>query len=434
MPDAASAVSALDRHGGADVETPAVSQPSGAALGAVTPRRIVVHDYAGHPFQVQLSRKLASRGHEVHHLYFAADKTPRGALQKTAADPASFHVVPVDIKGEFKKYNLVARVRQEAEYGRAAAEVINRLAPDVLINANVPVEALRVIRQRCRTDGRQFVVWLQDILSVGVSKLAKEKLPVVGGLVGHYFLRTEQKTLRAADHIVCITPDFLSVLDGWRIDTGKCSVIENWAPIEEIQPFSGPSSWRSEHGLSGKRIVLYSGTLGLKHNPGLLVDAAKALAADPRFVDVALVVVAEGMGANLLKAEKDKLGLANLRLMGFQPYEKLSEILSQAEVLLAVIEKDAGIFSVPSKVLSYMCAGRPVLLSTPVDNLATKTVARADAGRSVPPDDPQAFTAELLDLLGDPTATAALGRNARAYAERTFDIETIADRFEAIWR
>ncbi|WGF87260.1 glycosyltransferase family 4 protein [Marinivivus vitaminiproducens] len=397
------------------------------------PRKIVVHDYAGHPFQVQLSRKLASRGHEVHHLYFSADKTPRGALQKTPSDPATFHVVPVDIKGEFKKYNLVARVRQEGEYGRAAAEVINRLAPDVLINANVPVEALRVIRQRCRTGGRSFVIWLQDILSVGVSKLAKEKLPVVGGLVGQYFLRTEKKTLNAADHIVCITPDFLSVLQDWKVDTGKCSVIENWAPIEEIHPFKGESSWRAEHGLVGKRIVLYSGTLGLKHNPGLLVAAAKALASDHRFDDVVLVVVAEGMGANLLKAEKDKHGLANLRLMGFQPYEKLSEILSQAEVLLAVIEKDAGIFSVPSKVLSYMCAGRPVLLSTPTDNLATKTVERAKAGTSVPPDDAEAFTRALLELLADPTGTAELGRNARAYAERTFDIETIADRFETIW-
>ena len=34
--------------------------------------KIIVHDYAGHPFQVQLSRRLASRGHEVLHLYCAS--------------------------------------------------------------------------------------------------------------------------------------------------------------------------------------------------------------------------------------------------------------------------------------------------------------------------------------------------------------------------
>jgi hypothetical protein len=33
--------------------------------------RVVVHDYAGHPFQVELSRALAARGQDVFHLYRA---------------------------------------------------------------------------------------------------------------------------------------------------------------------------------------------------------------------------------------------------------------------------------------------------------------------------------------------------------------------------
>ena len=44
--------------------------------------RILVHDYAGHPFQVQLSRELARRGHEVRHAYASALQTPRGELVK----------------------------------------------------------------------------------------------------------------------------------------------------------------------------------------------------------------------------------------------------------------------------------------------------------------------------------------------------------------
>ena len=42
--------------------------------------RISIVDYAGHPFQVQLSRKLAERGHDVLHLYFGQAITPRGML------------------------------------------------------------------------------------------------------------------------------------------------------------------------------------------------------------------------------------------------------------------------------------------------------------------------------------------------------------------
>ncbi|WGF86751.1 glycosyltransferase family 4 protein [Marinivivus vitaminiproducens] len=398
-------------------------------------RKIVVHDYAGHPFQVQLSRKLAERGYEVHHLYFAADATPRGALRRLPGDPDTLSIVPVSLATAFQKYALVKRVLQEAEYGRLVAATINEIAPDVLINANVPIAALTAIRRRCKIPfpDRSFVIWLQDILSVGVGKLTREKLPLIGSLVGDAFHRAEKRNLNAADHIVCITQDFIPLLQGWRVDTGKCSVVENWAAIDEIRPFAGPSPWRKEHGLEGKRIVLYGGTLGFKHDPSLLIAAARALAADPACADVALVVVAEGIGVDMLRAEKERHGLANLHLMPFQRYERLSEIFSQAEILLAVLSDNAGIFSVPSKVLGYMCAGRPILLSAPEENLATATVRRAGAGIGVRPGDHDGFVSHLTALLEEPGRAAELGRNARAYAERTFDIETIADRFEQIW-
>jgi colanic acid biosynthesis glycosyl transferase WcaI len=44
--------------------------------------KLVVHDYCGHPFQVQLSRNLAMRGHDVTHIYFADDPGPKGALAR----------------------------------------------------------------------------------------------------------------------------------------------------------------------------------------------------------------------------------------------------------------------------------------------------------------------------------------------------------------
>ena len=50
--------------------------------------RILVHDYAGHPFQVQLSRELARRGHDVLHLYCSSTHTPRGDLARASGRPA----------------------------------------------------------------------------------------------------------------------------------------------------------------------------------------------------------------------------------------------------------------------------------------------------------------------------------------------------------
>ena len=107
-------------------------------------------------------------------------------------------------------------------------------------------------------------------------------------------------------------------------------------------------------------------------------------------------------------------------------------MLASADVLVAILEPDAGIFSVPSKVLSYLCAGRAVLAAMPVENLAARIIAREDAGRVADPADAESFVARARELLADGALRARLGANARAYAEDRFRIADIGDRFERI--
>ena len=87
--------------------------------------RIVVHDYSGHPFQVQLSRELARQGHEVLHLFSASFPTPKGALLKLLDDPPSFEVEGIGLNEPFDKYTNFPRWRrQEIGYGKTAARRI----------------------------------------------------------------------------------------------------------------------------------------------------------------------------------------------------------------------------------------------------------------------------------------------------------------------
>ncbi|MEA2536558.1 MAG: colanic acid biosynthesis glycosyl transferase WcaI, partial [Chloroflexota bacterium] len=72
--------------------------------------RIAVHDYSGHPFQVQLSRELARRGHEVLHLYSTTFQTPKGPLDPLPSDPRSFMIEGIDLGETFQKYSFVRRL------------------------------------------------------------------------------------------------------------------------------------------------------------------------------------------------------------------------------------------------------------------------------------------------------------------------------------
>src|SRR5262245_27373974 len=76
--------------------------------------RIVVHDYAGHPNEVYMSRELARRGHDVLHLYAGSIETPRGELVKTPRDAPTFEVEGVFLK-RFQKHTYVRRQLQEIQ-------------------------------------------------------------------------------------------------------------------------------------------------------------------------------------------------------------------------------------------------------------------------------------------------------------------------------
>jgi colanic acid biosynthesis glycosyl transferase WcaI len=384
--------------------------------------RIAVHDYCGHPFQVQLSRELARRGHEVLHLYSPSVQSAHGALEKMPSDPVGFDLAPVMLDRPFEKYQPARRALQELEYGRRLVRRVRPFGPEVVLSANTPLLSQRELVRAMARDGARFVFWQQDVLGVGIRNALRSRFGVVGDGIGRAFEGVEAKMLRTSDAVVTISEDFVPLLRRAGVVGSAAYVVENWAPLGELPQRPRDNAWAVRLGLVDRPVFLYAGTLGMKHNPALLLDLADAV----QGLGAIVAVVSEGLGADWLREEGK--GVANLVQLPYQPYESLPDVLATGDVLLCLLETDAGMFSVPSKVLSYLCAGRPVLAAVPPSNLAARVVAHAGAGITVDPTDKDGFIAGALDLLADPSP----GRAARKYAERTFDIAAIGERFESI--
>ena len=389
--------------------------------------KCVVHDYAGHPFQVHLSRHLARRGHQVTHVYFADNPGPKGVFQCGADDPASLTFIGVTLGGTEQHaagtgaQTGFARRFKDVAYGRETARIIHDLKPDVVLSGNTPTEAQRAILKTCKADGIRFIYWLQDVYSMAVTKLMTKKLGVAGAAIGWYYQRLDGRQFRASDAIVSISEDFVPLAIRWG--ARKVRVIENWAALDDIPVGVKDNDWSREHALQDSFSYLYSGTLGRKHNPGLLLKLAQDVEGD-----ASVVVVAQGYGVPELVAAQAPA----MKLLPIQPAKYLADVLATADVLLATIEPDAGTFAVPSKVLSYLCAGRPILLAAPKENLAARIVREANAGIVVDPDDAAGFLAAAIALRDDTSLRTTMGANGRAYAESVFDMARITDKFETV--
>lgn len=391
--------------------------------------RLVLCDYSGHPFQVELSRALAARGHDVLHLHFANFQTPKGKLQRLPGDPKGFAVEGLRLERGFDKQAFLRRRFWEAKVGALAAARALAFNAELVVGCNMPLDAQRKLQQTCRQRDIAFVFWLQDVYSAAIHHYLSAKLGLLGRAIGRHYMRLEGRLLRRSDAVVAISEKFRTPLERWEVAPARVRVIPNWAPLSEICPVAKDNDWARARGLVTKLVALYTGTLGLKHDPALLRDLALSGAAQ----GLEVVVVSEGAGADWLAAEKSARGIANLTLLPFQPMERYPEVLGAGDILLAMVGEEAAGFSVPSKILSYLAAGKPIVASIAADNDAAATIEAAEAGTVVHPGDTARFCSTVFKLAADKFLRETLGANARAFAERSFAIEGIADRFEAVF-
>jgi colanic acid biosynthesis glycosyl transferase WcaI len=391
--------------------------------------KILVHDYGGYPFPIQLSKTLAKRHHQVLHLYSGSFKSPNGTRYNFDVNTENFNCLPLYLSQPFAKYSLIKRRFQEVEYGKILSKEAEKFKPDVIISADTPLEAQKILLNRQKNNKTKFIFWLQDLHGLAISNYLSNRLSFVGKVIGSYYNRLELSLLNRSDHVVVITEDFLPMLKQANIPKEKIHVIHNWAPLEELPLKPKDNDWARKHGLHEKLCLLYTGTLGLKHNPELIIKLAIKF---KNRNDVKIVILSEGLGAEFLRVKKDELKLDNLLLLGFQPFALLPEIYGAADILMAILQQEAGIFSVPSKILTYHCAGRALLLAVPANNLAARIVRQNQSGMVVDPDDEQGFLRAAEELLQDEAGRHKCGRNARNYAENVFDIEKITDKFETI--
>ena len=392
--------------------------------------RIFVNEFCGHPFQMELSRKLAKMGHQVCHVYFADnDSTPKGETRLQSDDSPNLTIEGLHIQREFSKHSLLTRRQADLEYGREVASRVRRFQPDAVVSANMPLDAQKILQEAAFSQHARFVFWLQDVYSVAVRFVLRRKAKFLEWAGGWYFERLEKKLLRQSDAIVCIAPGFADFVRNWGIPESKITVIRNWAPLDEVTPMPRNNPWARENGVADKFCFMYSGTLGMKHRPELLLDLAKRLEARG---DARLIVIAGGAGADWLKERAHEVSPEFLTVLPFQPYERISEVMASADVLITLLDSEAKTFAVPSKTLAYLCAARALIVAAPDANEAARVVEQAEAGLVVSPDHSAGIIAAAERFLTDRALCAQFATNARRYAEKHFSIDSIAARFVAV--
>ena len=178
--------------------------------------------------------------------------------------------------------------------------------------------------------------------------------------------------------------------------------------------------------------VVFTGNLGTVQALPTILDAAEQLR---DIEDLRFVLIGSGSRADWLASEVSRRELLNVLLPGRFAPESMPGIFAQASALLLTLSKSAILAkTVPSKLQSYLAAGRPVIAA--IDGEGARIVETSEAGLAVPAEDADALARQVRNLYcASPARRAEMGEAGRRYYATHFDPQVLARRLrELLWR
>lgn len=227
---------------------------------------------------------------------------------------------------------------------------------------------------------------------------------------------------RHADRLIVNSPGYV---DHVRSRGGKkVDLVPNGADPGMFDPDATGSSFRQEHSLNGKFVVLYAGAHGISNNLEVVLEAAQLLKqADA----IQFVLIGDGKEKIKLVEQARQMGLTNVTFLPPVPKNGMPEALACADACVAILRPlELYKTTYPNKVFDYMAAGRPVILA--IGGVIQQVVEQACAGIPVTPGDPASLANAVQYLVNHPDQCRKMGQSGRACIEQHFSRAKLAEQ------
>jgi glycosyltransferase involved in cell wall biosynthesis len=208
-----------------------------------------------------------------------------------------------------------------------------------------------------------------------------------------------------------------------RFPNVKTYVIPNAADIEL---FNDPQFTISlPDWAQGKKIFLYTGTLGAMDDCSQIIRAAKVLQ-DKNIRDVVIVFLGDGKERPALEKMSADFGLNNVHFVGLMPKQQVVGWLKHAWATFVVF-KNIPVWDTcsPNKMFDSYAAGKPVIQTT--QGWIKELIEHEHCGINCPPENPEVMAEAIKYLSDNEEQREIMAANARRVARDLFDRDKLAD-------
>jgi len=300
-------------------------------------------------------------------------------------------------------------------------------AQDISIVYSPPLPLGLVAYLIRKVKGAPFIFNVQDLFPQNIIDLGILKQPIII----KFFRGMENFVYRKADHITVHSSGNRGYLLSMGITPEKVSILHNWVDLDEFKVDGIPNPIIENKEFYQKFIVFFGGVMGYAQDLETVVDCANLLKNEPHIL---FLLLGDGAEKSALIQKSQSLGLNNIKFAHFVSKQDFPLWVHASNVGLVTLKKSMKTPVVPSKILAYMAASRPVLASLNEESDGIRIVEEARCGINVPAGNPSAMADAILNLSANREETRAMGQRGRLYAEKHFSIDACINQYEEIFQ
>ncbi|WP_455585698.1 glycosyltransferase family 4 protein [Bacteroides sp.] len=362
--------------------------------------------------------------HEGHGVYIVTPYERKYGLPTFMKEEDGVHILGVNTLN-IQKTNFLEKgigtVLLEYQFNNAIKKYLNGISFDLILYSTPPITFTNVVRSlKGRNPKAISYLLLKDIFpqnAVDLGLFSKRSLLYL------FFRRKEIRLYKNSDYIGCMSPanvDFVLKHNDYissecvEISPNSIELVENPMSVDQMDV-------RQKYALpTDKTVFIYGGNLGKPQGIDFLI---KCLDGNKERRDCYFLVIGDGTDYCKVEAWINKNTPVNVQLIKRLPKEEYDRLVQSCDVGLIFLDHRFSIPNYPSRLLSYLEYGMPIIAATDVNTDIGRIAEMNGYGYWCESKDVADFTSCVDRYVGNPDSIKKMGEKGYQFLKSHYLVD-----------
>lgn len=375
-----------------------------------------------HNIYTDLLREFIKNGHNVYAVCPSERRNSEKTNLRKFGDSAILTVKTFNIQKTNILEKGIGTLAIKGQFIKAIKNFFKGIKFDLILYPTPPITLYGVVKYFKKRNNAKTYLMLKDIFPQNAVDLGLMETAGLKGLIYKYFRKQEKKLYAISDRIGCMSQanvDYV-IKHNQEVDKAKVEVFPNCIEVNEISlTEEEKKNIRLKYNLPlDKKIFVYGGNLGKPQGIPFIIECLKA---EKDNNDVYFLMIGDGTEYSKLEQYSKESNQENFKLLRRLPTEEFDRVIASCDVGLIFLDHRFTIPNFPSRLLSYMQAGLPVLACTDTATDIGKVIVDGDFGWWCESNEVNNFCSIIANVLNSDLAQTKI--NSFNYLKNNYDVK-----------